>query len=111
MVDTMPNKEKALLRILRQLHGQRVEEVADHILALFNAPTRWKPEDKHAVYLEPCLSVPLHPLPILGHAQGWGGWEVEDILRKQCSEGVHNAPLGHHPRGSTLVVKQRDVPV
>jgi len=39
---TMPNKEKALLRILRQLNGQRVEEVADHILALFNEPQRWK---------------------------------------------------------------------
>jgi hypothetical protein len=38
----MPNKEKALLRILRQLNGQRVEEVADHILALFNEPQRWK---------------------------------------------------------------------
>jgi len=36
MVETMPNKEKALLRILRQLNGKGVEEVADHILALFN---------------------------------------------------------------------------
>ena len=46
----MPNKEKALLRILRQLNGQRVEEVADHILALFNEPQRWKPEDHQEVY-------------------------------------------------------------
>jgi hypothetical protein len=28
----MPNKEQALLRILRQLKGKGVEEVADHIL-------------------------------------------------------------------------------
>ena len=46
----MPNKEQALLRILRQLNGQRVEEVADHILALFNEPQRWKPEDHQEVY-------------------------------------------------------------
>ena len=46
----MPSKEEALLRILRQLKGTRVEEVADHILALFNEPPRWKPEDKHEVY-------------------------------------------------------------
>ena len=46
----MPNKEKALLRILRQLNGKGVEEVADHILALFNAPPRWKPEDRQEVY-------------------------------------------------------------
>ena len=50
MVETMPNKEKALLRILRQLNGKGVEEVADHILALFNAPPRWKPEDQQEVY-------------------------------------------------------------
>ena len=29
----MPNKDKALLRILRQLNGKGVEEVAEHILA------------------------------------------------------------------------------
>jgi hypothetical protein len=46
----MPSKEEALLRILRQLKGTRVEEVADHILALFHEPPRWKPEDKHEVY-------------------------------------------------------------
>jgi hypothetical protein len=46
----MPNKDKALLRILRQLKGKRVEEVADYILALFNAPQRWKPEDHQEVY-------------------------------------------------------------
>jgi hypothetical protein len=46
----MPKKDKALLRILRQLNGQRVEEVADRILALFNEPPRWKPEDQHEVY-------------------------------------------------------------
>ena len=46
----MPNKEKALLRILRQLNGKGVEEVADHVLALFNAPPRWKPEDQQEVY-------------------------------------------------------------
>ena len=46
----MSNKEQALLRILRQLKGKGVEEVADHILALFNEPPRWKPEDKHEVY-------------------------------------------------------------
>jgi hypothetical protein len=46
----MPNKDKALLRILRQLKGKRVEEVADHILALFNEPQRWKPEDQQEVY-------------------------------------------------------------
>ena len=46
----MPSKEEALLRILRQLKGTRVEEVADHILALFNEPPRWKPEDQHEVY-------------------------------------------------------------
>src|SRR2546430_14785533 len=50
MVETMPNKDKALLRILRQLNGKRVEEVADHILALFNKPQRWKPEDQQEVY-------------------------------------------------------------
>jgi hypothetical protein len=44
------NKEKALLRILRQLNGKGVEEVADHILALFNEPPRWKPEDQQEVY-------------------------------------------------------------
>jgi hypothetical protein len=46
----MPNKETALLRILRQLNGKRVEEVADHILALFNEPQRWKPHDQQEVY-------------------------------------------------------------
>ena len=46
----MPNKGKALLRILRQLNGKGVEEVADHILALFNEPPRWKPEDHQEVY-------------------------------------------------------------
>ena len=46
----MPNKDKALLRILRQLNGKGVEEVADHILALFNEPQRWKPEDHQEVY-------------------------------------------------------------
>jgi hypothetical protein len=46
----MPNKDKALLRILRHLNGTRVEEVADRILALFNAPQRWKPEDHQEVY-------------------------------------------------------------
>jgi hypothetical protein len=46
----MPNKDKALLRILRQLNGKGVEEVADHILALFNEPRRWKPEDQQEVY-------------------------------------------------------------
>jgi hypothetical protein len=50
MVETMPNKEKALLHILRHLNGKGVEEVADHILALFNAPQRWKPEDQQEVY-------------------------------------------------------------
>ena len=50
MVPTMPNKEEALLRILRTLQGQRVEEVADRILALFNAPQRWKPEDHQEIY-------------------------------------------------------------
>src|SRR2546422_7649540 len=50
MVETMPNKEKALLRILRHLNGKRVEEVADNILALFNAPQRWKPADQQEVY-------------------------------------------------------------
>ena len=46
----MPNKDKALLRILRHLNGTRVEEVADRILALFNEPQRWKPEDQQEVY-------------------------------------------------------------
>ena len=46
----MPNKEQALLRILRQLKGKGVEEVADHILALFHAPQRWKPADEQEVY-------------------------------------------------------------
>ena len=46
----MPNKDKALLRILRQLNGKGVEEVADHILTLFNEPPRWKPEDHQEVY-------------------------------------------------------------
>src|SRR4030095_12936554 len=50
MVETMANKEKALLRILRHLNGKRVEDVADHILALFNEPPRWKPEDQQEVY-------------------------------------------------------------
>src|SRR2546425_10297053 len=50
MVDMMPNKGKALLRILRHLNGTCVEEVADHILALFNAPQRWKPADQQEVY-------------------------------------------------------------
>ena len=50
MVETMRNKEKALLHILRHLNGKGVEEVADHILALFNAPQRWKPEDQQEVY-------------------------------------------------------------
>jgi hypothetical protein len=50
MVDTMPKKDKALLHILRQLNGKRVEEVADRILALFNEPPRWKPEDQQEVY-------------------------------------------------------------
>jgi hypothetical protein len=46
----MRNKDKALRRILRQLHGKGVEEVADHILALFKKPQRWKPEDQQEVY-------------------------------------------------------------
>ena len=46
----MPNKEQALLRILRQLNGKGVEEVADHILALFHVPQRWKPNDQQEVY-------------------------------------------------------------
>ena len=46
----MPSKDKALLRILRQLNGKGVEEVADHILALFNGPQRWKPNDQQEVY-------------------------------------------------------------
>ncbi|HSX81718.1 MAG TPA: hypothetical protein VLQ80_24535 [Candidatus Saccharimonadia bacterium] len=46
----MPNKEAALLRLLRHLNGKDVEEVADHILALFNEPQRWKPEDRQEVY-------------------------------------------------------------
>ena len=46
----MPNKEKALLHILRHLNGKDVEEVADHILALFNEPQRWKPHDQQEVY-------------------------------------------------------------
>ena len=50
MVETMANKEKALLRILRHLNGKRVEEVADHILVLFNEPQRWKPADQQEVY-------------------------------------------------------------
>src|SRR5437870_6785176 len=50
MVETMPNKEKALLHILRHLNGKGIEEVADHILALFNAPQRWKPADQQEVY-------------------------------------------------------------
>ena len=57
------------------------------------------------------LSVPLRSLPIVWHAQGGGRGQVEDILRKQRREGVHNAPLGHHPRRAALVVKQRDIPV
>ena len=52
MVETMPNKEKALLHILRHLNGKGVEEVADHILALFNAPQRWKPEDQQEVMID-----------------------------------------------------------
>jgi hypothetical protein len=47
---TIPNKDKALLRILRQLNGKGVAEVADHILALFNEPPRWKPADQQEVY-------------------------------------------------------------
>ena len=43
-------KEKALLRILCQLNGKGVEEVADYILALFNEPPRWKPNDQQEVY-------------------------------------------------------------
>jgi len=50
MVETMPNKEKALLHLLRHLNGKDVEEVADHILALFNEPQRWKPADQQEVY-------------------------------------------------------------
>jgi hypothetical protein len=30
--------------------------------------------------------------------------QVEDILRKQRREGVHNAPFGHYPRGAALVI-------
>jgi hypothetical protein len=46
----LSDKDKALLRILRQLNGKGVEEVADRILVLFNEPPTWKPEDKHEVY-------------------------------------------------------------
>jgi len=46
----MHNKEEALIRILRHLHGKRVEEVANHILALFNEPQRWQPADHQEVY-------------------------------------------------------------
>jgi hypothetical protein len=46
----MRNQEEALARIVRHLNGQRIEEVADRILALFNEPPWWKSEDKHAVY-------------------------------------------------------------
>src|SRR5215471_8052346 len=57
------------------------------------------------------MSVPLRPLSILWHAKGWSRWQVEDILREQRGEGVYNASLGHHPRGSALVIKQWDMPV
>src|SRR5438067_12768740 len=50
MIHTMPNNEEALLSILRTLQGKRVEEVADRILALFNAPQRWKPADQQEIY-------------------------------------------------------------
>jgi len=46
----MPNKDKALRSILRQLPGRRVEEIADRILALFHTPQRWKPADHQEVY-------------------------------------------------------------
>lgn len=46
----MASKKEALIKILSNLHGKRLEEVADHILALFHAPERWKPEDHHEVY-------------------------------------------------------------
>ncbi len=50
IAQTMHNKEEALIRILRHLHGKRVEEVANHILALFNEPQRWQPADHQEVY-------------------------------------------------------------
>ena len=50
MVPTMPNKEAALLHILRTLQGTRVAEVVDHILALFNNSQRWRPQDYQEVY-------------------------------------------------------------
>src|ERR687888_584400 len=43
--------ERDKQRVVRQLNGKGVEEVADHILALFHAPPRWKPEDQQEVYM------------------------------------------------------------
>ena len=40
----MRNQEEALARMVRHLNGQRIAEVADRMLALCNAPPRWKPE-------------------------------------------------------------------
>lgn len=59
----------------------------------------------------PWLVRPSPPPPDRVARPGVGQGQVEDILRTQRREGVHNAPLGHHPRGAALVVKQRDIPV
>src|SRR5262245_26320165 len=81
------------------------------------APPRWRymSTSSGPALTPPCwslgLSIPLCSLPIARHAKGWSRGQVEDILREQRGEGVHNVPLGHHPRGAALVVKQRDVAV
>jgi hypothetical protein len=77
----MPNKDEALLRILRQLKGTRVEEVADHILALFNEPQRWKPEDQQEVYrVSECGEIHASTF-LLGEPRSESLWAFGDCFR------------------------------
>ena len=86
----MRNQEEALARIVRHLNGQRIEEVADRILALFNEPPWWKSEDKHEVYtVSECGEIQC--LRRFGTAsparKRWGLWQLlqEPEGRRTCS--------------------------
>jgi hypothetical protein len=39
----MSDKEETLLKILSNLHGKAVGDLADQIMTLFKEPERWKP--------------------------------------------------------------------
>ena len=65
----MSDKEEALIKILSDLHGKSVDDLADKIIALFQEPERWKPEDviawcrEHLAHFKAPRAVVFGPLP------------------------------------------------